>query len=250
MNSTPASPLSGLDETTIRQWLISHPQFLQQNLDLFQIIAPPLVQHGGNVVDFQHHLLGQLQDNLRQMKERYEGLIVASRDNMSTQTQVHQAVLGIIRAANLDHLLQMLTQDLLRLFDVDMVRLAIESPLAEYYAAQESEQQEPSGFTFITPDQVDIILGKGQDVRLIADLQAEMSAALHELFADSLGLIRSCILLRMALPHNNRSAILVFGVRHENRFHPQQGVDLLQFLAQIVEYKLDSCLSREGLEEV
>jgi hypothetical protein len=31
-------------------------------------------------------------------------------------------------------------------------------------------------------------------------------------------------------------------VRHEGRFHPHQGVDLLNFLAQIVELRLDTCL--------
>jgi hypothetical protein len=212
-------------------------------------LAPPAEQHGGNVLDFQQHMLGRLQENLREMSQRYEGLIVASRDNMSTQSQVHQAVIGIMRARDLEQLLQMLTQDLVQLFDVDMVRLALESPVAEYYAAQYAEQ-DYSGFAFIDPGLVDIVLGKGEEIRLIADMQKELSEPLRQVFADCVGLIRSCALIRMALPDTNREALLVFGVRHPDRFHPQQGVELLQFLAQVVEHKLDACLIREGIEEV
>lgn len=241
--------LSDLSETEVRDWLLAHPQFLQQHPEVLLTLAPPAEQHGGNVLDFQHHMLGHLQDHLRQVKERYEGLIVASRDNMSTQSQVHQAVLGLVRAADLEHLLQMLTQDLVQLFDLDIVRLALESPVAEYYATQYSEP-DSSGFSFIEPGMVDAVLGIGQEICLIADLQQEMSEPLRQIFADCIGLVRSCVLLRMALPGSHREALLVFGVRHEGRFHPHQGVELLQFLARVVEYKLDHCLQREGVEEI
>lgn len=238
-----------LDETQVRDWLIAHPQFLQQHPEVLVALAPPAEKHGGNVLDFQQHMLGHLQDNLRALNERYEGLIVASRDNMSTQAQVHAAVIGIVRANDLEHLLQMLTQDLVQLFDVDMVRLTLESPAAGYYAAQ-YETQDDTGFAFIDPGLVDAVLGKGQEIRLIADLQQEMNDPLQQVFADCAGLIRSCALIRMALPDTHREALLVFGVRHPDRFHPQQGVELLQFLARVVEYKLDACLIREGIEEV
>lgn len=238
-----------LNEIQVRDWLLAHPQFLQQHPEVLLTLAPPAEQHGGNVLDFQQHMLGKLQDNLREMNQRYEGLIVASRDNMSTQSQVHQAVVGIIRAKDLEHLLQMLTQDLVQLFDVDMVRLALESPVAEYYAAQYTEQ-DYSGFAFIEPHLVDVVLGQGQQIRLISDLQTEMSEPLRQVFADCVGLIRSCALIRMALPDTNREALLVFGVRHPDRFHPNQGVELLHFLAQVVENKLDACLIREGVDEI
>jgi uncharacterized protein len=246
-SSVPTLP--ELSEPLVRDWLLAHPQFLQQHPEVLVALAPPATKHGGNVIDFQQHMLGHLQENLRGLQERYEGLIVASRDNMSTQSQVHQAVLGLVRAGDLEHLMQMITQDLVQLFDVDMVRLAMESPVAEYYAAQYGEQ-DSSGFAFIDPGLVDVALGEGQEIRLIADVQLEMDEALEQIFADSIGLVRSCVLLRMAMPGTGRAAVLVFGVRHAGRFHPNQGVELLQFLAQIVEYKLDQCLQREGIEEV
>ncbi len=248
MTSTSAA-LPELSETQIRDWLLAHPQFLQKHPEVLLTLAPPSAKLGGNVLDFQQHMLGHLQENLRGLQERYEGLIIASRDNMSTQSQVHQAVLGLVRANDLEHLLQMITQDLVQLFDVDMVRLAMESPVAEYYAAQYGEQ-DYSGFTFIDPGLVDVVLGADQEIRLIADLHKEMSEPLRQVFADCAGLIRSCVLIRMALPGSHREALLVFGVRHPDRFHPHQGVELLHFLARIVESKLDACLQREGIEEV
>lgn len=237
-----------LSEAQIREWLIAHPDFLKQHPDLLLSLTPPAAQSGDNVLDFQQHMLGHLQENLREMKQRYEGLIVASRDNMSTQSQVHQAVIGLVRAHDLESLLVMLTQDLVQYFDLDMVRLAMESPVAEFYPPQYGEK-DYSGLCFVDPGVVDALFGD-QDVCLMAHVMAEMREPLRQVLQDCVGLIQSCALLRLHLPHTDRAVALIFGVRHEGRFHPNQGVELLQFLAQVVEYKLDQCLLREGIEEI
>lgn len=237
-----------LSEAQIRAWLLAHPDFLKQNPDLLLALKPPAAQSGDNVLDFQQHMLGHLQDHLREMKQRYEGLIVASRDNMSTQSQVHQAVLGIVRAQDLEQLLQMLTQDLVQYFDLDMVRLAMESPVAEFYPPQYDEK-DYSGLCFVDTGIVQELFGT-EDVCLMASVMAEMTEPLRQVLQDCVGLIKSCALLRLHLPHTDRAVALIFGVRHEGRFHPNQGVELLKFLAEVVEYKLDQCLLREGIEEI
>jgi uncharacterized protein len=251
MNDAKSNKAQGgeISESQVLAYLKAHPHFIQSHPEVLEVIAPPKVEHGGKVVDFQHHMLGKLQESLRGINERYEGLIVASRDNMSTQSQVHEAVLGLVKAPNLEALLQMITQDLVRLFDVDVVRLAMESPVAEYYEAQYGEHNY-SGVSFIDPGVVDGVMGSKDAIRLIPDTQALRSDGLSQIFADCYGLIRSCALLRLELPSDRRQVVLAFGVRHAERFHHHQGSELLDFLARIVEYKLDVLLRREGLDVV
>ena len=63
-------------------------------------------------------------------------------------------------------------------------------------------------------------------------------------------MVRSAALLRLNLPSVKRSALLAFGVRHEERFMPGQGTELLSFLARIVESRLDACLNESDIQEL
>ena len=63
------------------------------------------------------------------------------------------------------------------------------------------------------------------------------------LFADCSSLVRSCALVRLDLPTIKRPAILAFGVRHTDRFHPHQGGELLAHLGEVMSIVLDRCLA-------
>ena len=238
-----------LTEGQILDWLQLHPDFWQRHPEMLLMLDPPKQDHGDKVEDFQFHLLNKMQTHLKTMRNHYQGLIVSSRDNMSTQAQVHEAVLGLVRAPDLESLLQMIRQDMVRLFDVDVVRLAMESPVAEFYAPQYSEQ-DYSGMSFVDPHVIDNAIGSDKKHRLIPKVTEEMNDGLRQIFADCAGLIQSCAILRLDLPSTRRQAALAFAVRYPDRFQPQHGVELLQFLAAIVAHRLDEYLRREGLEEL
>ena len=54
----------------------------------------------------------------------------------------------------------------------------------------------------------------------------------------------------MRLPSNQRGVMLAFGVRIKNHFHEGQGTEMLSFLAQIVEQRLDETLSDSGIAQL
>ena len=64
------------------------------------------------------------------------------------------------------------------------------------------------------------------------------------IFADCSNLVRSAALLRLNLDRTGKSAILAFGVRETDHFHPGQSADLLQFLGDVAAVKLDDTLMR------
>jgi len=230
-----------LTEEQVREFLKSHPDFLKKNTDLAEALTPPEQKLGNGIIDFQHYLVKNLQKDSQALKSRYDVLVDFCRDNMSVQTQVHNAALRLIKTRNFEQLLEAVTLDLVSLFDVDVVRLAMESEEAGKYDTLYGETNF-SGIVFIDPGTVDAAIGKKKNVLLVDDATVKPPVGFDRIFADCAKLIESCALLRLNLEHVQKHVILAFGVRHKDRFHQGQGIELLHFLAQIVAHQLDSYL--------
>ncbi len=229
----------------VRDYLKNHPDFLQENSELFLSVTPPERNLGEGVVDFQSFMVKRLQSGNKTLETKYDALVDFCRDNMSVQAQVHHAALRLIRTRTLEQLLEVLTLDLVSLFDVDVVRIAMESDTARAYEGYQGDQA--SGIVFIPPYTVDAALGKKKQVALIGDVHANPPAGYEQIFADCTSLIQSCALLRLELELVEKNVILAFGVRYKDRFHPGQGIELLNFLAQIVGHQLDVYLDELAL---
>jgi len=223
------------------EFLQGNPQFLAEHPDLFEVLTPPEQQHGRGVIDFQYYAIDNLRRGMRKMKDRFNGLVVSARENLSVQQQVQRATLSTIRARNLEELLEVLTADLVRWFDVDVVRLAMESDMAGLYETYYHEDNY-SGICFVPNGTANAVL-LGESVRLIGDTQGEPPIGFEMVFADCSNLVRSCALVRLDLPTIKRPAILAFGVRHTDRFHQHQGGELLAFLGEVMSVVLDRCLT-------
>ncbi len=236
-----AAPLS---EAQVAAWLRAHPDFLQAR-------AAELLNdaNDGNVVDLQRVLVTRLQTQVRELREENDALVVAGRGNHSVQAQVHQAALALVAARNLEQLVEVLTTDLMQHFGVDVVRLGLESPIAEAYDVQYREQNY-SGICFLTLGLVEDLLGSHKRVRLVSDVTKNRPEGFEEIFAECSGLVNSCALLRLQLPRTKRYGVLAFGAREVGRFHPKQGSELLVFLSRLLEVKLDEGLRNGGLEEL
>lgn len=224
-------------------YLKRHPEFLLENPSLVEVLkAPKKTELGAGVVDLQHYMVGGLQKELQTLRGKYDDIVDYCRDNLSTQSQVHHAILSLIRARDLEQLLQVITVDLVSLFDVDVVRLAMETDGAVHYETSYPDAHY-SGISFIETGTVDDVMGAEGDILLAEDTEANMPHAFDDIFSDCVSLVKSCAMLRLHLETVNKQVLLCFGVRHKGRFHQNQGVDLLAFLAEIVELRLDTCLS-------
>lgn len=226
----------------VTDFLRANPNFLVENPDLLDSLIPPEANHGRGVIDFQYYAIDHLRSASRKLKDRFHRLITSAQDNLSVQHQVHKAALAMIRANTAEQLLGAITVDLANLFDVDVVRLALESDLA---GLQESYYPEHhySGICFVPSGMVKAAL-MNDSVRLISDTQAEPPIGFEMIFADCSNLVRSTALLRLNLERSGKAAILAFGVRSTDHFHPGQSGDLLQFLADVAAVKLDDTLQR------
>lgn len=237
----PSQPKSSSAVTAeqVREFLKSHPDFLKKNSDVVTELSPPEQDLGNGIIDFQSYMVKNLQKDSKELKSRYELLVDFCRDNMSVQAQVHNATLKLVRTRNLEQLLEVLTQDLVSLFDVDVVRIGLES---ETVFDTSYGEQNYSGIVFIEPGITDAMLGAKKNVLLVDDCDKKCPPGFEQVFADCEDMIESCALLRLQMEMVDRNIILAFGVRHKNRFHAGQGIELLHFLAQIVAHQLDKYL--------
>lgn len=233
-------------EEQVKAYLAAHPDFLTQNPDLLEKLLPPDKHAGDTVADFQHFAIRRLQEEIQRVRTGYDQLVTSARDNSSVQQQVHRAIVGLIRARGLEQLLEVLTVDLVSLFNVDVVRLAMETDLVEMYETYYSEDQY-SGIVFVETGLVDDALGD-LDALLVEDTDKQYIEGFEAIFSECTGLVKSCALLRLRLTHVPRQVILAFGVRHKGHFAAHQAVDLLQFLAVIVQERLDTCLIETGID--
>ena len=235
-------PLLLPSKEQVLAYLIKHPEFLLENPQLVEVLKAPKTDRGEGVADLQHYMVGGLQKELRDLKEKYGEMVEFCRSNMSTQAQVHSAVANLMHARSLEQLLQLLTVDLVSLFDVDVVRIAMETEGADMYETSYPEAHY-SGISFIEYGTVDAALGAAEDILLVEDTHANHIPGFEEIFSDCTALVRSCALLRLHLDTVQKDVLLSFGVRTPGRFHPHMGVELLSFLAHIVESRLDVCLN-------
>lgn len=228
----------------VREFLTRYPNFLSEHPELLNTLTLPERDLGEGVVDFQHYLVSSLQDSSRTLQSRYDGLVDFCRDNMSSQAQVHLAVLRLIRTRSLEQLLEVVTLDLAQVFDVDVVRLAMESETLFETAYGETNY---SGIVFVPPGTIDEALGENRNVLLVEDCAPHPPPGFHAIFADCDTMIASCALLRLQPETVGREVALAFGIRRAGHYHAGQGIELLHFLAQIVAHQLDSYLAELSL---
>ncbi|SLN13711.1 DUF484 family protein [Oceanibacterium hippocampi] len=216
----------------VADWLTRHPNFLVENPDLLAILTPPEHRRGEAVLDMQRFMLEKLRSELDIMRSTQGELIATTRSNMSSQTQIHAAVLGLLSAGDLEHLIHTMTQDFTEILDVDAVSLCVEtnsrSPLATV-----------DGVTRLPRGTIEDLMGEDRRILLRDNTGPD-----RMLFGPAADLVRSDALVRLVLPNRAGEGMIAIGSRTPARFHPGQGSELLAFLARVVEDSIRLWLER------
>lgn len=235
MSVTDEQPLPPLSEADVKEYLKRHPGFLAEHADLLPILTPPSLRREEGVVDMQRYMVQRLQRRLSQLSTSQDELIAAGRSNLSTQSQVHEAVLAMLEARGFEHLIHVITQDFATILHVDVVVLLIEeSELARPHAAG-------SNLYVVRKGAIDRLLGQGRDILL-----RERSERTDLLYGPAATLVRSDALARLRFAPEAPAGLIAIGSRQQAKFHPGQGTELLQFLARAVERCIRAWLDLPG----
>ncbi|MBM3545654.1 MAG: DUF484 family protein [Alphaproteobacteria bacterium] len=226
-----ARPNETLDAAEVTEYLRRHPDFLLNHPDAVLALMAPGREMSEGVVDLQKVMLDRQRSELGRLKTTQRKLIATNRVNLQTQGRVHSAVLAMIEAPSLEHLVHTVTQDLALILDLDVVAFAVEAADAKITAGH------VLGITRLPASSVDRLIGEGRDTRLRPEGQGEA-----EIFGAAAGLVRSDALIRIKVSAEAPVGLIAFGSRRESTFHPSQGTELLAFLARALEISVRSWL--------
>ncbi len=232
MKSSPGSqPVSnGIDAKDVVQYLRDNPAFLNEHPDLLSELDPPSRVEGKGVYDFQEAMIRRLRDRIDETTEVARELIDTSRDNLNSQARVHECVLRLLSASSFEQLISLIQTDVAVVLDMDVVALAIESANAEDFPVR--------SVTLVPPGTVDKLMGADRDLLLRAHISGD-----PDLFGEAATLIQSDALVRLKISSASPAALLAFGHRDPEKFHPGQATELICFLsavlAQLVRIWLD-----------
>lgn len=218
-----SAALKDLTAEDVVAFLKERKDFFRDHPDLLEELTVTTEDRGRGVVNFQQVLLERLKKDKTNAHKVQKELIETFRANMNNQNRIQTAVLVILEAETFEEFIESVTQDLPVLLDVDTVNLVIESTSREVPFINQS------GIRFARQGFVKQWLGDGD-----ALLQPNING--HEdIFGPGAGLVKSHALLRLEISQNTPAGIIAFGSRNPEAFTPEQAIDQIGFLAQVVE---------------
>ncbi len=223
-----------IDPSTVKNFLKRHPDFLIENPDLFNVLTPPNRSSDDEVVDFQNMMIEKIKRNLEDLKYSQGHLIDTSRNNLTTQVQVHEAVLGLLDIHDASQLGHIVTQDWADNLHIDVIRICFEAGHTIKVPPLREVSEIPKGC-------VDSYLGKDDIVQLRGDVEVS-----EDIFGPAKPLIKAEALIKIPETKLNSPGILAFGSREADMFYPGQGTELLRFLGKSFHKCLVQWLKREN----
>lgn len=232
MRHTP--PPRSLTAGQVKAYLRRYPNILRDDPHLLASLLPPGHPENATVRDLQRFVIDRLQDRLREAERASEAMIEAAQLNMEAQARVHEAVLMLAGAADLDSLIRVVTRNLGGIVGVDAVCLGIEAQDGDNHISADGNTH---GVQVLAPGTIDDLLGPDVPHMLRNDVRDA-----RPLFGPQWRTVRSEALIRLHFGRRAPGGLLAIGARDPDMFHPDQGVDLLGFLARALEQCLRRCL--------
>lgn len=207
-----------LETSDVKAFLKNNPNFLIDNPDLFSILTPPDRSTDDEIVDFQNLMIEKIKEDLKELQSNQGLLIDTSRNNLTTQVQVHDAVLSLLEADDITHLSHIVTQDWADNLHIDVIRICFE----EGHKCNPPAIKENS---ILKKGRVDDFLHKDDIIQLRGNVEVA-----EDIFGPAKSLIKAEALIRIPETNYNPPGILAFGSRDADMFYPGQGTELLRFL--------------------
>jgi uncharacterized protein YigA (DUF484 family) len=219
------APTLSADE--VIAYLRDNPKFLQKNPQACDLLIPPKTGNKKdgtkNVADFQSFMIDRLKSDKEKVMETTQVLVENARSNMNNQQRIQKVVLRLLEARNFDEFIHIITMDLSTMLDTDISVLVVESN------GEDIPHITSNGIRVLPPGTIDNWMG-GQDVLLQSNI-----GGLEAVYGGGANLVQSQALLRVDISMDTPPAILAFGSRDPMMFEDGQGVEMVSFLARVVE---------------
>lgn len=220
----------------LRELVLAEPGLILDDREMMRaLVGASETARGENVVDLRGVAMERLESRLERLEDTHRTVLAAAYDNVSGTDQIHRAVLALLDAPDFAAFLAALDSEVPSILRVEALRLVFES--AE--GATAALPTEGGPIRIVKPGYVShyTTAGRAGAPQRTVTLRPlpEGFGALYEGGART---IRSEAVLALDLGEERLPAMLVFGAEDARQFSPEQGSDLLTFLAGVLERML------------
>ena len=175
----------------------------------------------GRVLSFEDHALAALRARIAAAEEANQDLIAFARGHSGAVASIHEAVLAVIEAEGLDHLIHIVTQEWPQMLGLDAVAMAL-------FAGDTGLRADASGLQFVEPRVI------ARSIEGIDGVVLRATERGHPLFGPACELIRAEALVRLDSDPPLPSGLLALGQREAQGFETRHGSELLMFLGRVL----------------
>lgn len=218
-----------LDGQGVVEYLRKNPDFFVHNPDALEMLEWPQRYDGEQVVDLQH-------EALKRLRAKQDKLVDNSRSNMSVQLSTHEAILAMLEARTLDEFIGIIQDEVPILLDIDMAAVALEGAVQSINVSAEG---------------MPVLLPVGEVEKRLGDKDVELISTVpqgDDLFGATRDLVSSVAIARLYHSEAMPAGLLVLGSRIEGTFNPQQGAELITFMARVAEVLIEKWLETAETE--
>lgn len=215
--------MTDMTPDTIAAFLKGRPTFLREHPELLELMHLP-TQNGENVADLASYQSKRLREQLRRTETRLKIVAKTSLANMQSVQQLHNLILGIVRATSFSKLQTSLKSDL---------QTAMNLTTAKLFVADSFEV--PKAIHTMPADSISSLFGPNETV-VLRTLQTG-DATIYGKQAEKLA---SDALLLLQNAKGETIGMLAIASDDQARFHEGMGNELLTFFAGV----LGACVER------
>lgn len=227
-----------LSKGAVRRYLLDHPDLVLEDAELGSaIVAKANSSLGDNVIDMQSIVMDKMRRRLRRIEIEREEWVDAADENMQSMSSVHDAVLTMLEAPTFTEFVETVGSEFGELLRVDSIRLCLESALADDGAPKSHGDT----LMAIRPGDVNTFF-KGEDWGVTLRSVDPLTKPIHTDME-----ITSEAVVRLDFGPDTRPGALLFGARDSDRFHEEQGGELLVFLGGAISRVMRRWLDGAGM---
>lgn len=213
-----------LTDEQVYEFLTENTNFLEKYPDLLDELITPAGLSGEGVVDFQTILVEKLKQDKSRFVELQRELIEATEYNAYNWTRIQAACIALLEAEDFEDLVNIVAQDFPVILDVDVCCLVLES-----YGNEIPAFKHPC-LSIVKPGAVRDRLGKGGYACLQGDVYGD-----PDIFGPAAEVIKSEALIRLDIAPKSHKGMIAFGSEQADTFDPEQDIDQIAFLGQVLE---------------
>jgi uncharacterized protein YigA (DUF484 family) len=235
------TPDAGTDAAPpdLRQQILNDPGLILEDTELMRaLLRADRSAQGRNVVDLRGVLVDRLEERLDRLEDTHREVLAAAYDNVAGMNQLHRACLALLEPEDFAGFLRVLSREVPPTLGVEMIRLGIEAPDRPAGAGLGPDGAFHAVAVALPEGGIEGYLTQGRGLGARRVTLRQRAAASPELYGQAAGAIRSEALLKLDLGRGRGAGLLAFGATDPDRFDPDQGTDLLDFFAGVVERSL------------